>query len=148
MLNIQRAKQADAGRIAPLFDAYRIFYQQNSDVQAAKAFLDARLANKQSVIFMALWDEQMVGFTQLYTTYSSVSLLSFYILNDLYVVPGFRGKGIGEELLKMAKLECEAANFKGVALETATDNPAQRLYEKLGWKKDTDYFHYFWKNPT
>ena len=148
MLNIQRAKQEDAGRIAQLFDAYRIFYRQNSDVQAARTFLDARLAKKQSVIFMALWEEQMVGFTQLYTTYSSVSLQPFYILNDLYVVPEFRGKGIGEELLKMAKVECEANNFKGVALETAIDNPAQRLYEKLGWKKDTDYFHYFWKNPT
>ena len=35
-------------------------------------------------------------------------------------------------------------NFKGLALETAKANPAQRLYEKLGWKKDLEHLHYFW----
>ncbi len=148
MLKIQRAQQVDAERVAPLFDAYRVFYDQESDLQEGKAFLDERLAKKESAVFMAIWEEQVIGFTQLFTTYSSVSLQPFYILNDLYVLPEFRGKGIGEELLKTAKVACEENNCKGVALETAKDNPAQRLYEKLNWKKDTDFFHYFWKNPS
>lgn len=29
-------------------------------------------------------------------------------------------------------------------LETAIDNPAQHLYEKLGWKNDVEVFHYAW----
>ncbi|MEO0571793.1 MAG: GNAT family N-acetyltransferase [Bacteroidota bacterium] len=147
-MKIQRAQQSDVRKIAPLFDDYRVFYKQASDIQAAKAFLTKRIANRESVIFMALCEEQIVGFTQLYTTYSSVSLRPFYILNDLYVLTEFRGKGIGERLLATAKELCKQNNFKGLSLETASDNPAQQLYEKLDWKKDTDYFHYFWKNKT
>ncbi|HAI44518.1 MAG TPA: GNAT family N-acetyltransferase, partial [Maribacter sp.] len=35
--------------------------------------------------------------------------------------------------------------YKGLALETAIDNPAQKLYEKLDWEKDSHCFHYFWQ---
>ena len=97
---------------------------------------------------MALWEGQIIGFTQLYRTYSSVSMQAFFILNDLYVLPEFRRKGAGEKLLKGAKELCGKLRFKGLALETANDNPAQQLYEKLGWRKDVDYLHYFWTNPV
>lgn len=146
MLSIQKAQEADVDKVAPLFDAYRMFYGQESNIQAAKSFLRERLTNAESIVLMAILEDQIVGFTQLYTTYSSVSLQPFYILNDLFVLKKFRGKGIGEELLEAAKELCKKAEYKGLALETAKDNPAQQLYEKLSWKKDTDYFHYFWKN--
>ena len=143
---VQIVQLEDIDRVAPLFDAYRIFYGQKSNVQAARSFLRERFMNEESIIIMAIFEGQVVGFTQLYTTYSSVSLQPFYILNDLFVSKEFRGKGIGEELLNAAKELCKKANFKGLALETAKDNPAQQLYEKLDWKKEADYFHYFWKN--
>ena len=84
MFTIQRAQQGDVESIAPLFDAYRVFYKQETDIPAAKAFLNERLANNESIILIALYEEEVVGFTQLYTTYSSVSLQSFYILNVLF----------------------------------------------------------------
>ena len=71
-----------------------------------------------------------------------------FILNDLYVAPESRKKGTGEALLNHAKSYCRASGFKGLSLETAVDNPAQKLYEKLGWEKDEAYFHYFWKNTA
>ena len=148
MLHIQRAQLEDIGKLAPLFDAYRIFYQQESDIKAAKTFLKERLKNGQSIILMALWKEKVVGFTQLYITSSSVSMQPFFILNDLYVLTEFRGKGIGEKLLETAKELCRERGFKGLALETAKDNPAQRLYEKLDWKSDTEYLHYFWTESS
>ena len=148
MLKIVRAKLEDVEKIAPLFDAYRIFYNQKSDMASAKTFLHERLAKHQSIVLMAHWNGEAIGFTQLYTTYSSVSMEPFFILNDLFVAPDFRGKRIGERLLEAAKELCKEFNFKGLALETANDNPAQQLYEKLNWHKDTDYLHYFWSNPT
>ncbi len=144
MLKILQADAKDIDALAPLFDAYRIFYKQKSNIEGAKEFLTDRLSNGQSIVLMALWEEKAVGFTQLYTTYSSVSMQPFYILNDLFVSPEHRGKQIGETLLRSAQRLCAANNYKGLSLETALDNPAQQLYEKLGWKKDTDYFHYFW----
>jgi GNAT superfamily N-acetyltransferase len=145
-LEILNAKLRDIDSIAPLFDAYRVFYKQKSNSKASKEFINDRLSNGQSVILMALLEGEAIGFTQLYTTYSSVSMQPFFILNDLFVLPEHRGKKIGERLLREAQELCIRVNYKGLSLETATDNPAQHLYEKLGWKKDTDYFHYFWKN--
>ena len=144
MIAIIKAKKEDIPEIAPLFDQYRVFYKQTSDLSAATSFLEDRFDNQESILFLALYNDKAVGFTQLYTTFSSVTLQPVYILNDLYVASNFRGKGIGEKLLLKAKKYCLQTNYKGLALETAVDNPAKRLYEKLGWKKDAQCFHYFW----
>ena len=144
MIKVIKASEKNLDEIVPLFDAYRIFYEQPSNIEATQDFLLNRLKNKESVLFLAYYNNTPVGFTQLYPVFSSVSLQSFYILNDLYVTHNFRGKGIGEALLNEAKNLCQIEQCKGLSLETAIDNPAQKLYEKLGWKKDTEFLHYFW----
>lgn len=145
-MTIKKASIADLERIVPLFDAYRVFYKQPSDEESARNFLKERFSKNETVIFIALENEEPIGFTQLYKTFSSVSLQPSYILNDLFVSPNHRKKGVGEALLNQAKLHCQEIGFKGLALETAVDNPAQKLYERLDWKNDTDYIHYFWRN--
>ena len=147
MVSISRAKADDIVLIAPLFDAYRVFYGQASDLSAAKVFLLERFVNDETLVFLAKYNGKPVGFTQLYKTFSSVTLQQFLILNDLFVRNDYRKKGIGESLLEKAKAYCVERGFKGLALETAIDNPAQKLYERLGWQKSTDFFHYFWTNP-
>jgi ribosomal protein S18 acetylase RimI-like enzyme len=141
---ILQADLTQINLVAPLFDAYRIFYGQASDLSKATAFLKERITKEQSVIFLALTDGNPSGFTQLYTSFSSVSMQPLLILNDLYVDAKYRNMGIGSELLNHAKNYCKKLKYKGLSLETAIDNPAQKLYEKLDWKKDTDCFHYFW----
>ncbi len=147
-VNIVRALKSDIPILVPLFDQYRVFYGQSSDFAAAEKFLEKRFKNQESVVFLAYMGSQAVGFTQLFTTFSSVSMQSFYILNDLYVTPEYRGLGIGKALLYKAQEECVAKGYKGLALETASDNPAQQLYNRLGWKKDSQFFHYFWSAPV
>ncbi|WP_394748517.1 GNAT family N-acetyltransferase [Spongiimicrobium salis] len=143
-VSIRRAAIEDIQELTPLFDAYRVFYKQESNLEGARFFLEARIHSKEAVIFLAYWDNKAVGFTQLYPSYSSVSLQSVLILNDLYVDQSYRKKGIGEALLDRAKEFCIEKKCKGLALETAIDNPAQHLYERLNWKKDLHCFHYFW----
>lgn len=144
MIKVYRADKENLSELAVLFDKYRVFYQQNSDIRAAEHFLHQRFEMNESIVFMAEVDGISVGFTQLYSSFSSVSMLPVYILNDLYVERAHRKKGVGEALLNKAKQFCRQNDFKGLALETAMNNPAQKLYEKLGWKKDSDCFHYFW----
>jgi len=72
-------------------------------------------------------------------------MLSTYILNDLYVSSEARKKGVGEALMVKAKNFAISEGAKGLTLETAIDNPAQKLYSRLGFKKDTDVNHYTWK---
>lgn len=144
MTTIIRATEEHIPQVAPLFDLYRVFYQQESNLAAANDFLQERLAQNESVIFLAVHKGEAAGFVQLYTSFSSVSMKPIFILNDLFVSDAHRKKGIGEALLNRAKEYCREKKYKGLALETATDNPAQELYERLGWQKDVHCFHYFW----
>ncbi len=145
-MKIKNAILSDLEHLVPLFNNYRVFYGQHSNLDAARSFLKTRLSKKESTIFLALYNDKPVGFTQLFKTFSSVSLEPFLILNDLFVTPEFRNRGVGRALLEYAKLHCKELDYKGLALETALDNPAQKLYEQLGWEKDEAYLHYFWKN--
>lgn len=129
--------------LTPLFNAYRVFYKQESDLMSAKSFLKARIQNNESIIYLAYINDEAVGFTQLYPLFSSVSLKPFYLLNDLYVKSSHRNQGIGEALINRAKFLCEIQKNKGLALQTGTDNPAQKLYERLGFVKDHDLYYYW-----
>ncbi|NAS13353.1 GNAT family N-acetyltransferase [Poritiphilus flavus] len=144
MINIRKANKSDIPELAPLFDAYRVFYEQKSDLSGAVKFLEDRFYREETVVFLAYSNETAIGFTQLFTSFSSVSMQAVYILNDLFVDHNFRKQGVGELLLNRAKEFCIENNYKGLALETAVDNPAQKLYERLGWVKDSHCFHYFW----
>ncbi len=148
-MNIVRASLKDLDQLTILFDAYRVFYKQMSDLSSVRIFLEARFKLQDSVLFLALSDSnEPMGFTQLYPTFSSVSMESFYILNDLYVTREYRNQAVGESLLNAAKKYCREEHAKGLTLETAVDNPAQRLYERLGWKKEEGFLHYFWKTDA
>ena len=135
--------------LAVLFDAYRVFYKKETDLDAAKKFLRERLANDQSVIFMVYNDSRAVGFTQLYPVFSSVNMAAVWLLNDLFVDPVYRGKKIGKQLLEAAQNHCTATHAKGVSLETEQTNVVgNKLYPIMGFEKDTEHNFYYWKNPT
>jgi GNAT superfamily N-acetyltransferase len=143
---IKRAVVTDLDTVAPLFDAYRQFYGQRSDIAAARAFLDERLRREESVIFLAVADEQgkeALGFTQLYPSFSSVSVRRLWILNDLFVRPGGRRGGVGRRLLERAREWAIETDAKGLILATAVSNAAARaLYESCGWRRDDEFEHY------
>lgn len=135
-IKIKRIDQNEANLVVGLFNQYRIFYGKFSDLGMAKAFIDARLENNESVIFVALDENQPVGFTQLYPKYSSVRLVKNWILNDLFVNPEYRKRGIGETLIKTVMDFAKGQGAVYVQLETAVDNfTAQSLYEQIGFVK-------------
>ena len=143
MPSIKIATLADLDSLAELFDLYRVFYEQKSDIDGAKGFLRDRLTNKESVIFIAFDDNNPIGFVQLYPSFSSVSMNRTWVLNDLYVKKTVRGKGLGEQLLKKAINFAESTGAKGVSLETGKENlTAQRLYEKMGFERESHYFYF------
>ena len=128
--------------VAPLFEAYRQFYRQPPEVEAARRFLTERLTGNESVLFLALSEGVGVGFTQLYPSFSSLSLKRLWILNDLFVAAPARKQGVGEALLERAMQFAMETSAQGLILETGVDNPARQLYERLGWKRD-ETLHYF-----
>ncbi len=143
-VQVKRATAADSETIAPLFDAYRQFYQQATDLDGARAYLTERLEGGESVVFFALLDDGTpAGFTQLYPIFSSTSMQRAWLLNDLFVAPVARRAGVGRALLARAHAFAQETHAKELMLQTAVDNiPAQRLYESLGWQRDNDYYVY------
>lgn len=108
--------------LAPLFDAYRQFYKQPSDPAGARRFLEERFRLRESVVFLAYRQGRAVGFTQLYPSFSSISMLRQWLLNDLYVLPEMRGQRIGEALIARAAAFSREMGAKGLQLSTAVDN--------------------------
>jgi len=145
MVTIVKAEPQYLDSLATLFNAYRVFYEQDSDLAAAKQFLSERMAKNESTIFVALSENDVCGFTQIYPLFSSVSLKPLHLLNDLFVHEDYRGRGIASLLLNEAKHFAIDNGSKGLSLETHHTNPAQALYERLDWVKDEEYLHYFWK---
>ena len=142
---VSRATIADLDQLAALFDGYRQFYKQASDLSGAKAFLAARIKNKESVIFVAtVTPETLAGFVQLYPSFTSVGMMTTWILNDLFVAPEFRQQKVGEALMAEAVKFSKASGARNLSLQTAiTNTSAQRLYEKLGWRRDDKYYTYY-----
>jgi GNAT superfamily N-acetyltransferase len=141
-LSARRATPADLDGLAPLFDAYRVFYSQKPDLLASRRFLKDRLERGQSEIWVAVESDQVVGFVQLYPLFSSVSLGPILVLNDLFVVPGARRRGVGALLLAAARDFGTLLGAHYLELSTAVDNPAQSLYEQSGWLLDREFLHY------
>lgn len=142
LVEIKKAIPEDVKYAAPLFDAYRIFYKQSSNIKAATDFLLERLTNNESVIFIAFADGNAVGFCQLYPIFSSVGLQRTWLLNDLYVDANARGQGIAAALLRQAKEFGMETSARWLLLQTGADNvTAQSVYEKNGWKRVEDYFY-------
>ncbi|WP_428909954.1 N-acetyltransferase family protein [Niallia sp. Krafla_26] len=143
-MKIVQATIEDLEGVSNLFNSYRMFYQQESDLEGAKSYIKERIERKESVIFVVKDRQNYVGFTQLYPTFSSISMKRAWILNDLYVDEEARNKGVGQMLLQKAKeYAMEETGAKSLSLSTAPDNDtAQRLYEKNGYKRDTQFFHY------
>jgi GNAT superfamily N-acetyltransferase len=134
----------DLDALVPVFDAYRQFYEQASDLAGARAYLGERLARGECVVYVALGARgEIVGFTLLYPTFTSVGMRRFFVLNDLFVTPAARGTRAGVALLEAAKAHARASGALRLSLRTAHDNArAQGVYERNGWVKNEKFWSY------
>ena len=140
---IRQATVDDVEPLAPLFDAYRQFYGRTSDVAAARTFLLARFANRESTLFIAHQGEMAIGFAQLYPSFSSVSLARIFILNDLFVQEQARRTGVASSLLSAAATFAVSLGAVRLSLSTAlTNDAAQALYRSAGWNRDQQFSVY------
>lgn len=133
--------------VSELFDKYRVFYSQKSNIQEAKRFIKERIINRESVILLAIEvngdDKIPMGIIQMYPSFSSVSIDKIWILNDLYVDEIARKKGIGQLLMNKAKDFALESGAIRVTLDTQTWNTtAQRLYEFMGYVKNDEFYNY------
>ena len=139
---LRRATLDDLDAVAPLFDAYRQFYSQPSDLQRARDYLQERMTLGESVVLLAQRDGDVVGFTQLYPIFSSVRTTRTWLLNDLFVAESARRFGVARALLDAAASFAREQGAAGLMLETMADNaPARALYRAAGWHEDATQWY-------
>lgn len=143
-MKILRANLNHLDVVANLFDQYRQFYEQEADFTGCRTYINQRMTNDESVIFIAQTDEgETIGFTQLYPSFCSVAMKKIIYLYDLFVVPSARRTGVGATLILVAKEYAQTYGADRLTLETGVDNSAaQALYESLGYERDSDFYTY------
>lgn len=149
-IEIKQIDHNEIELVIELFNKYRIFYNQASDLNLARKYIQDRLYNKESIIFVAFLEtgnlKTPIGFTQLYPNYSSIRALKNWTLNDLYVELEFRKMGVGEHLINKVIDFAEKNEARKIELSTQVDNKtAQGLYEKIGFERqqpDAEYYTY------
>jgi len=145
---IRKATKYDLKNLTKLFDNYRIFYEQKSDLISAEKFLLERMENEESEIFVADNNKnELVGFVQLYPIFSSTRMQKLWLLNDLFVDEKYRRKGISVSLINESKKLCKETNACGLILVTAkTNDIGNNLYPKTEFLSDNGHNHYSWDN--
>lgn len=142
-MKIYKVTQQTMGDVVPLFNAYREFYGQSSDLQQAEQFIQERVMGAESIIFLAYLEEEPVGFAQLFPVFSSVAMKRAFLLNDLFVAKQARKQGVAQALMEQCFIYCQQEDARYMMLETARDNvQAQKLYEKMGMTIDDTVYYY------
>lgn len=151
-IEIRTATENDVDALVGIVKRYRDFQGvKGQDINEIKAFIAERLANSEAVIFIAISKitNTIIGFVQLYPTFSTVSLQKQWLLNDFYVDEKERNNGIGSVIMSAIK-EHFRGKAKGFILVAAkTNSGAKRFYEKQGWKTDVfDFYFYFYETDA
>ena len=142
-LKIIRANKNHIDGISILFDLYRQFYKYQKNLNNSKNYIHKRLINNESIIFIAIKNEKIIAFVQLYETFDSLNLSKKLVLYDLYVLDKYRKLGIGRKLMNKSRDFAKIKKFPRIELSTSIDNyNAQKLYESLDYIRDKEYYDY------
>ena len=109
-LTIRAAKAADAAQIVAFIRALAAYEKLEHEVKAREADITRDLFGADPKVFceIAEWDGRPVGFALWFYTYSTFQGRHGIWLEDLYVDPALRGKGIGKALLVHLARRCVA----------------------------------------
>lgn len=145
MKQIEIATLNHLDEFAELFNDYRVFYRQPADVERGKAFLRERITNQETVTFLIKAEGKFVGFAQLYPLFHYKALQRQWLLSDLFVNHGYRGRGLSIALIDRCKAYCDETDACGLLLETEKTNEiGNNLYPKCGFELDEDHNYYNW----
>ncbi|HEX9374664.1 MAG TPA: GNAT family N-acetyltransferase [Actinomycetota bacterium] len=119
----------------PLFAGYQRFYEVPEPNDEANLAFFARFCEPSGAgLLLGAWeDDDLVGFANLYWTFSSTRAVDAALMNDLFVAERARGLGAGRALIQAAAEAARARGCHHLEWYTAPDNvTARRLYDATG----------------
>ena len=132
-------------RLLPLMRAYCDFYNVAPDDAALLAMSRALVADpdREGVQFLATHDGEDLGFATVFWSWETSIAARVGVLNDLFVVPQERGRGVATALIGACRQRCRDHGALRMIWQTAPDNHrAQSLYDRLGANRESwiDYW--------
>jgi ribosomal protein S18 acetylase RimI-like enzyme len=104
------------------------------------------------------WREQEVGFRELWVAEVDGALVGTVSISEtellpralhlfaLEVAPSWRNRGIGAAIVRQVVAEARKRRRGRVYLEVRVDNPARRLYHRLGFRRlGKDFVNPWWR---
>jgi GNAT superfamily N-acetyltransferase len=141
-MRIVQATLDHLNQLTPLFVDYREHFGQLAYPDSSRSFLEKRISRKESVIYLAMADDEdkILGFCQLYPSFSSLSLKRVWVLNDIYVCQDARRQLVADRLIQAAKQLAKETNAVRLRVASSVNNEvAHKLYESIGFQEDTEF---------
>ena len=132
-------------KLVILFEEYRTFCGFEEDKIKSEIFLKGLMDRNDSILFIAIdiESDQLMGFVNLYPSYSSLAMKRLWILNDLAVSRKFRGFGVAKQLIHKVKSFAIESNAIRIELKTERTNlKAINLYKSLEFQIDSENIYY------
>ena len=140
-MKIELVGEADLDELLPMLRAYCDFYEVAPSDAALEALARELIADpeREGVQLIARDEEgKPLGFATLYWTWQTLTAGRAAVMNDLFVEPPARGKGIGRALIEECRRRAREHGCPELVWETTPDNEAgQRLYDSLTEDKST-----------
>ncbi len=133
---IRRAELGDLERLAPLVAAFHVEEGVASTPEARRAALETVLGGPgigEVRLIETAGDGAPVGYIALAYGFSIEFNGRDCFLDEIYVAPAHRGRGLGRRAIRAAREDLERRGFKAMHLEVLTGNPAARLYKREGF---------------
>jgi GNAT superfamily N-acetyltransferase len=134
-LSIREAKAQDASLVFSFITALADYEKLAHDVVTDEAEIAAALFGERPRVFcdIALWDGEPAGFALWFYNFSTFRGRHGIYLEDLFVKPTFRGKGIGKALLTHLAKRAVAQDCARVEWSVLDWNtPSIDFYKSLG----------------
>lgn len=134
-LNIRRARPGEAGLVLSFVRELAEYEKLSHEVEATEAMIADALFGDDPRLFCAIaeWDGVAVGFAVWFLNFSTFSGRHGIYLEDLYVRPSHRGKGLGKALLVHLARECVDNGWARLQWAVLDWNaPSIAFYKSLG----------------
>ncbi len=137
---IRKVELDDKERWLELFKAYIVFYESELTEDQFELTWQRIHSDFNMYGLVAVSDGQIVGLAHYLFRPSTWAVEDFCYLEDLFVDPAIRGKGVGRALIKELELVATNAGSTRLYWTTAPDNAtARRLYDSLAITNRVQY---------
>jgi GNAT superfamily N-acetyltransferase len=138
-VEIRPARTDEIEELLPLIRAYCEFYETEPNDEGLRKMFETLISDpSQGAVFIARAGDTAVGFATLDWKWSSLKAARIGYLEDLFVDPETRGRGIADALIEVCADRCRELGMPAMEWLTAPDNHrAQKVYDRTGADSDT-----------